>query len=113
MIGRSFEADGDGSTWQAEEVAIIDGNGGLGLYAFDTARHTSATTLLSERCRLFSEEVLRKVEAEGRRAAETPPGQGSPDKGETPAGPRPTGKRPAVRRLATILETVDKKLMAI
>ena len=62
--------------WQAEEVAIVDGNGGLGLYSFDTAGHTSATTRLSERCRLFGADVLRRVVAEARAEAKTPPGRG-------------------------------------
>ena len=59
VVGRVFEADG--VVWRAEEVVIVDEEGALGLYAYDTAKHTSATTLLSERCRLFSADVLKRV----------------------------------------------------
>ena len=43
----------DGRSWSAEAVTVIDTDGTVGLYAYDTAAYASATLRLEDRCRAF------------------------------------------------------------
>ena len=60
LVGKIFEQDD--RRWCVEELVALDDTGGVGLYAYETARYASATLRLEERCKLFGEEVLQALE---------------------------------------------------
>ena len=56
----------DGGLWSAEAVTLIDTRGTVGLYAYDTAAHASATLRLEDRCRAFKPSFVDALEEQRR-----------------------------------------------
>ena len=62
--GCTFEHNG--KTWCVEEIVIINDSGERGVYAYDVESWASATLRADERCELFDEAVLTRLEDEAR-----------------------------------------------
>ena len=56
----------DGRSWSAEALTVIDTDGTVGLYAYDTAAYASATLRLEDRCRAFHPKFVDALDEQGR-----------------------------------------------